>query len=77
MLALGNGVDYPDRPGNAIVEGWKRVNQIKKCPILKRWLRFAAEKSAEAVWQRIGSLLETLPPHECADYLRNSGYAAS
>lgn len=44
---------------------------------LKRLLRSAAERSAEAVWRRIGKLLLHFPPHECANYLRNSGYAAS
>lgn len=41
---------------------------------LKHLLRKAAERSVEAAWQRIGSLLDALPPHECANHLRNSGY---
>jgi len=44
---------------------------------LKRLLRSAAERSAEAVWRRIGKLLNHFSPQECANYLRNSGYAAS
>lgn len=44
---------------------------------LKTLLRKAAERSVDAVWQRIGSLLERFPPHECGNYLRNSGYAAT
>lgn len=43
---------------------------------LKLLLRKAAERSVKATWQRIGSLLENFPPHECANYLRNSGYAS-
>lgn len=43
---------------------------------LKLLLRKAAERSVEATWKRIGSLLEAFPPHECANYLRNSGYAS-
>ena len=43
---------------------------------LKLLLRKAAERSVEATWQRIGSLLEAFPPQECANYLRNSGYAS-
>ncbi|MEG8223554.1 IS630 family transposase, partial [Sphingomonas sp. HH69] len=35
-----------------------------------------AERSVEATWQRIGTLLDAFPPHECANYLRNSGYGA-
>lgn len=43
---------------------------------LKLLLRKAAERSVEATWQRIGTLLNAFPPHECASYLRNSGYAS-
>lgn len=43
---------------------------------LKLLLRKAAERSVEATWRRIGSLLDSFPPHECANYLRNSGYAS-
>ena len=43
---------------------------------LKLLLRKAAERSVEATWKRIGSLLDAFPPHECANYLRNSGYAS-
>jgi len=44
---------------------------------LKLLLRKAAERSVEATWQRIGTLLDAFPPHECASYLRNSGYAST
>jgi transposase len=44
---------------------------------LKTLLRKAAERSVEATWRRIGALLQQFPPHECASYLRNSGYASS
>jgi transposase len=44
---------------------------------LKLLMRKAAERSVEATWQRIGSLLSAFPPHECAAYLRNSGYAST
>ncbi len=44
---------------------------------LKLLLRKAAERSVEATWQRIGALLDAFPPHECANYLRNSGYASA
>ena len=43
---------------------------------LKTLLRKAAERSVETTWRRIGMLLQNFPPHECASYLRNSGYAA-
>lgn len=44
---------------------------------LKLLLRKAAERTVDATWQRIGELLDTFPPHECANYLRNSGYASA
>lgn len=44
---------------------------------LKTLLRKAAERSVDAVWRRIGELLDRFPPAECANYLRNSGYAAT
>ena len=43
---------------------------------LKLLLRKAAERTVEATWRRIGSLLEAFPTYECANYLRNSGYAS-
>ena len=43
---------------------------------LKLLLRKAAERTVEASWQRIGSLLDAFPPHECANYFKGSGYAS-
>lgn len=42
---------------------------------LKTLLKKAAERSVEATWRRIGSLLDAFSPSECANYFRNSGYA--
>ena len=44
---------------------------------LKTLLRKAAERTVEATWQRIGSLLNRFTPQECANYIRNAGYAAT
>lgn len=44
---------------------------------LKTLLRKAAERSIEATWRRIGSLLDTFSPAECQNYLTNSGYAST
>ena len=44
---------------------------------LKHLLRKAAERSHEATWRRIGTLPNTFPPHECANYLSNAGYASA
>ncbi|MBA3896722.1 MAG: IS630 family transposase, partial [Sphingomonadaceae bacterium] len=35
-----------------------------------------AERTTENTWRRIGSLLDRFAPDECANYLRNSGYAS-
>ena len=43
---------------------------------LKRLLRKANERTVEATWRRIGTLLDHFSAQECANYLRNSGYAS-
>jgi transposase len=42
---------------------------------LKRLLRKAKERTQEATWRRIGTLLDQFSPQECRNYIRNSGYA--
>jgi transposase len=44
---------------------------------LKAMLRKAAERTVEATWSRIGALLRSFSPDECANYLVNSGYASA
>lgn len=44
---------------------------------LKCLLQKAEECSLDALCNRLGSLLDAFPPHECATYLRNSGYASN
>lgn len=41
---------------------------------LKHLLRKAKERTVDATWQRIGSLLELFPQDECSNYFRNAGY---
>jgi transposase len=43
---------------------------------LKAMLRKAAERSIEALWRRIGLLLDRYSPQECANYFRHDGYTA-
>ena len=43
---------------------------------LKHLLRKAQARSYDALLAAIAELLEAFPPDECANYLRNSGYAA-
>ena len=42
---------------------------------LKALLRKAGERSVDALWSRIASLLDAFTPEECANYFRNAGYA--
>ena len=44
---------------------------------LKHLLRKAAERTQEATWRRIGSLLDAFQPDERAACLRNSAYGAA
>lgn len=43
---------------------------------LKTLLRGAAERSVEALWQRIGQLLNAYSAEECANYFSHAGYAS-
>jgi transposase len=44
---------------------------------IKTLLRKAEERTIDGVVNRIGRLLEAFTPAECANYLRNSGYAST
>jgi transposase len=44
---------------------------------LKHLMRKASERSVEAAWQRIGTLLGSFNEQECANYFRNAGYAST
>ncbi len=44
---------------------------------LKHLMRKAAERTLEALWKRIGKLLERFTPNECSKYLVNAGYASA
>ncbi len=41
---------------------------------LKALLRKAAQRSIDALWNTIGSILDQFPPEECQNYSRNSGH---
>ncbi len=41
---------------------------------LKALLRKAGERSVDALWTKIGSLLDQFPPSECAAFIRHVGY---
>ena len=44
---------------------------------LKTLLRKAAERTVEATWRRIGTLLNEFSPNECENYIRNAGYGST
>lgn len=44
---------------------------------LKTLLRKADERSTEAVWKRIGSLLDEFSSAECASYFKHAGYGST
>lgn len=44
---------------------------------LKTLLRKAKKRTLDALWQCIGELLDRFPAHECANYLKNAGYAST
>ncbi len=44
---------------------------------LKAGLRKAAERSTEALWTRIGALLDHFTRQECANYFKAAGYASA
>ena len=44
---------------------------------LKTLLRKADERTVEATWKRIGTLLKEFTAKECANYVRNSGYVST
>ncbi len=43
---------------------------------LKAHLRKAAVRNIERLWQEIGRILSSIPPDECASYLKNAGYVS-
>ena len=44
---------------------------------LKTMPRKAEERTISATWQRIAQLLDAFAPNECANYLKNAGYAST
>jgi transposase len=54
------------------------LNPIEKVfAKLKTLLRHHAERTTEALWDRIGTLMDAFTPTECANYIRHCGYRAN
>ncbi len=43
---------------------------------LKHWMRTAAPRSRDTLWRSVGTILKRFTPDECANYLKNAGYAS-
>ncbi len=44
---------------------------------LKHLMRTASERTVQAAWKRLGALLDSFTEDECANYMRNAGYASN
>jgi transposase len=43
---------------------------------IKHWMRMAQKRTPDDAWRCLGHLIQTIPPHECANYFKNAGYAS-
>ena len=43
---------------------------------LKHLIRAAEPRDVEATWRKVGEILNLFSNHECANYLKNSGYVS-
>jgi transposase len=43
---------------------------------IKHWMRSAQKRTIADTWRHIGSLVATITPDECANYIANAGYAS-
>ncbi len=44
---------------------------------IKHWMRAAQKRTIADTWRHIGRLVDTITPTECANYLKNAGYASA
>jgi transposase len=43
---------------------------------LKHWMRKTASRSRDSLWRAVGAIIDRFTPDECANYLKNAGYAS-
>jgi len=43
---------------------------------IKHWMRMAQKRTIEDTWRHLGTLVQTIEPAECQNYLANAGYAS-
>lgn len=44
---------------------------------VKHWMRMAQERCLDGLHARIAELVQSIPPGECANYIRHAGYAST
>ncbi len=43
---------------------------------IKHWMRNAQKRDFEDTWRHLGTLIATIEPRECLNYIRNAGYGS-
>jgi transposase len=43
---------------------------------IKHWMRVAQKRTTDETWRHIGTLIQTIQPDECSNYIGNAGYAS-
>ena len=43
---------------------------------IKHWMRMAQKRTIEEAWKQVGQIVGSITPNECANYIKNSGYAS-
>ena len=43
---------------------------------IKHWMRMAQKRSREETWKYLGSLIPTIKPLQCRNYIQNTGYGS-
>ena len=43
---------------------------------IKHWMRLAQKRNIKETWLYLGTLINQVEPHECANFFENSGYAS-
>ena len=45
--------------------------------MVKHWMRTAQARSIDAIHDHIAKLIESIPSHECSNYMLNAGYVSN
>jgi hypothetical protein len=58
------------------IDRWPADGTVERRQLLPQAIE-AAEREVDALWTRIGKLLDAFTTDECAAYLRHAGHAAN